>query len=122
MPKARKRPFLLSEGRVADDNHVRLTGYMLMHPKFLNLNPGAKVLYIYMRDWAKGKEKVTYTASLAEKVMARTSYFRARDELCEAGFIFWTNKPQSSNQRNEASVFEFSDRWHTGKPHRSEAD
>jgi len=118
VPKARKRPFLLYEGRCADDNHVRITNDMLTHPAFLELSSGAKVLYLYMKDWAQGNDSVKYAASMAKPFMARPAYFRARDELCKAKFIYWTNKPTSSNgkivdAKHETSIFEFSAEWHS---------
>lgn len=131
MPKARKRPFRLYEGRCADDHHIRLTEDMLTYPAFLKLSSGAKVLYTYMRLWAGPfSDKVTYAARMTEhftdkkgkplKFMSRPAYFRARDELINAGFIFWANKPSSSNAKDEAAVFEFCDTWHSGKPHKTE--
>ena len=120
MPKARKRPFKLYEGRYADDSHVRITEDMLTHSAFLKLSSGAKVLYIYMKSWACGRDAVTYTASMAQVIMTKPTYLKARDELCKAGFIVCMNKPTSSYEKHEASVFEFSNTWHTGKPHRSE--
>ena len=113
MPKARKRLFLLYEGRCADDNHVRITNDMLTHPSFLTLSSGAKVLYLYMKDWAQGNDLVKYAASMAKDFMSKPTYFRARDELCEAKFIYWANRPTSSkgmliDAKHETAVFEFS--------------
>ena len=115
MSKARKRPFQLYEGRCADDNHVRITNDMLTHPAFLGLSSGAKVLYIYMKDWAQGNDSVKYAASMAKPFMARPAYSRARDELCKAKFIYWVNKPISSNEKHESAIFEFSEEWHSAK-------
>ena len=120
MPKGRKRPFLLYEGRCADDNHLRITNDMLTSEEFITLSSSAKVLYTYMRLWSKGRDSVQYAASLTKSFMAHTTFARARDELIAAGFIYWRNKPVSSNAKDEAGIFEFSSSWHTKKPHCSE--
>ena len=112
--KKKITPFLLYEGRCADDNHVRITEDMLLSPAFLGLPSGAKTLYLYMKAWAHGRESVTYAATMAGAFMAKPAYYRARDELINAGFIYWVNKAAASCQKNETSIFEFVDTWHTG--------
>ena len=119
--KKKITPFRLCEGRLADDTHARLSTDLLTHRSFFRLSSGAKVLYLYLRAWAGPfVDTVKFAATMAKPFMSHTAYFRARDELIEAGFIFWANKPASSSAKDEAAIFEFSSRWHDGKPHRTE--
>ena len=116
--KRKITPFLLYEGRCADDNHVRITNDMLAHPKFINLSSAAKILYIYMKAWSKGHTTVVYSASMASAYMSKPTYFKARDELVESGFLEWINKPSSAKESRESyqpAEFEFSAIWHTKK-------
>ena len=118
MPKANKRKFKSWEGVYPEDDHIRLTVDMLKHKKYRKLSSSAKVLYIYMKQWANCgfNDEVTYSAKMAEYIgMTKPTYYRARDELITEGFICWVNKPVSSCLRNEAAQFEFVNTWHTGK-------
>lgn len=137
-----KTPFQKWESKVADDHHIRLPSFMMKHPNYISLSPRAKELYQYMKDWAYYKKsEFIYSASLAEsipilrangkkeyiKLMSRPAYYKARDELISAGFLYWKNKPTAQNGKHkhekgdkckrEKSIFVFVDTWYSGKPY-----
>jgi len=119
--KAEFAPFKPYEnGPFPESNHyLRLTHTLLRHEKFLKLSSSAKVLYVFMRDWSGKNELFKYSASMSLDYMTKPTYYKARDELCKAGFIIWLNKPRASKNNRydgyETAEFEFSDRWFTGE-------
>jgi len=98
------------EGRYAVDYHVRLTKNMLQDEKFLNLSANAKILYIYMKDWAGVKDKFEYSASLAKNLMSMPTFFKARDELIKIGFIDYANSIRA-REKKETGTYKLSERW-----------
>lgn len=121
MGKSRTVPFNLWEGKVADDNYIRLTSSMLKHPSYINLSASAKELYNYMKDWAEfQKDTFQYSAKLAELFMSQPTFRKARDELVQAGFIYWLNRPKTKGykgekgEKNEAGKYQFISTWHDG--------
>jgi len=102
--------FKAYEGRFANDKHVRLTKSMMLDPIYLGLSSNAKTLYNYMKMWACGHDTVEYAASLSSGFMSSSTFFKARDELVEKGFIEYPNKYRARDMR-ETAEYEFSKRW-----------
>ena len=98
------------EGRKSQDIHLRLTRDMLLDPVFLRLSSSAKVLYCYIKLWAKGTDTVSYAASLAKDFMDAKTFRKARNELVEAGFIDYPNKHRARDLR-EVAEYKLSSRW-----------
>jgi len=92
------------------DKHVRLTHYMMNALVYKGLSSSAKALYSYMKLWACGRDTVVYSATLARDIMARNTFFRARDELVEKGFIEYINKHRARDMR-ETAEYLFSTKW-----------
>lgn len=85
---------------------------MLNNPAMLELSGNAIKLYIYMKDWAHGEKNLDYSISLAGKVMSKSAFVRARNELIEAGLIVYTNMYLAKDKR-ETGHYEFSPEWTT---------
>jgi len=63
-----------------------------------------------MKLWAAGQDTVTFSASMAQEVMTRPTFIKARDELVESGFISYINQPTAKHKK-ETGQYEFSSRW-----------
>jgi hypothetical protein len=95
------------------------------HEAFKSLSNYAKVLYMYMKDWAYGSKEFVekhknggngefeYSVRFAKSVL-NCSLQKASDtikELRDKGFIELTN---NSKYSKETSRWKFSDRWYKG--------
>ena len=116
-PGSKNRPkkgegtrFKTWEGIHPKDRHIRLTKYTMCSDEYKGLSSSAKVLYSYMKLWACGRETVEYAASMAKDIMTRNTFFRARDELVEKGFIEYINKHRARDMREKAE-YQFSTKW-----------
>ena len=109
---ARKRKpslFRSFEGRKPDDRHVRLTKDMLLDPKFISLSYSARILYIYMKLWASGRDEVEYAWSNASEILGSSGTFNsAKKELIEKGFIKITRTCKCSRLPNK---YQFISDW-----------
>jgi len=109
--KGSSKRFRRYEGLHEKDKHLRLTKYMLDHPKYVRLSASAKVLYNYMKLWACGRDTVEYSASMAKDfIKSNTTFFKARDELIEGGFIEYINSHRAQHMR-ETAIYQFSAKW-----------
>lgn len=111
-PSATCSTLELAVQRNALDKHVRLTQSMLMHKNYIGLSYPAKLLYQYMKLWACGQDTVEYAASLGQNIgiKSKTTFFKARDELINKGFIEYENS-QLAKYRRETAIYKFSDKW-----------
>lgn len=106
---ARKAEFKEYEGRKKRDIHVRLTKDMLMDRKYLSLNNSSKILYMYMKLWAKGENEFDYAKALGSKMMSPSTTIKAIRELVEKGFI--ERKYFSNGGGHIPNRYKFSDNW-----------
>ena len=112
--KSNFTPFRDFEGRNPTDKHLRLTDDMMSDPTFISLSATSKVLYIYMRLWAGYEDVVTYSASLASDIMPSATFYRARNELVEKGFIDYLNAhhhKRDAQCKNAAGEYRFTKKW-----------
>jgi|GEM_PF-3523361 len=98
------------EGARPTDKHVRLTRSMMLSPVYMELSSSAKELYSYMKLWACGNTEVEYAASMSNKYMSKNTFFKARDELIDNGFIEYPNRHCARDKR-EVARYEFSAKW-----------
>lgn len=98
------------EGRNPKDRHVRLTKDMLDSVVYKSLRASSKVLYAYMKLWAAGNDTVSYSASMIGDIMSRQTFFDARDELIEKGFISYPNIHRAQYMR-ETAEYQFVNSW-----------
>lgn len=109
---ARKKniaPFRTFEGKKFNDIHIRLTKDMLMNKTFISLSYSARILYIYMKLWAAGREEVEYAWSVASQVLGSSATFNSsKKELIEKGFIKITRTCKCSRLPNR---YQFISDW-----------
>jgi hypothetical protein len=108
MPRKKKAPFKDYEGSKLNDKHLRLTNDMLISQNFMSLSNSAKVVYVYMKLWACGKDEFQYPKSLAEKYMNGKTFLKAKDELIEKGFIDFVSGNKFAHIPN---TYKFSCKW-----------
>ena len=104
----KKAPFKKYEGGKAKDKHIRLTADMMTNKNFLKLPNSSKVLYMYMKLWALGKEEFQYAESLSNKYMSKATFYSARDKLIENGFIEIIETNKFAHIPNK---YKFSSKW-----------
>ena len=109
MPR-KKAPFKDYEGSKPNDKHIRLTQDMLMSRQFIGLSGNAKSLYLYMKLWACGKIEFEYTITNAENVMPKSTFFRAKKELIDFGFIEIVKNGKFNKTKN---IYKFTTKWRT---------
>lgn len=105
-----KHKFSSYEGLKPHDNFIQLPQTLLMHENFLNLHYSSKVLYIYFKSWAKGRQQFEYPESLGKKIFkSNTTFWNALRELEDIGFIESVRRCKTSKKPN---IYKFSDKWH----------
>lgn len=98
---------------------VKITQYMLHHPKYISLSLSSKVALLYMLDWATSNSdfwytgKFEYSYSMLENmgIMSKMQSVRCFKELREKGFIDIRIK----EGKTSTNQWSFSNRWYTGK-------
>lgn len=113
------------ENPIIKDRYVRMPHEAINHEAFKSLSNYAKVLYMYMKDWAYGSKEFVekhknggngefeYSVRFAKSVL-NCSLQKASDtikELRDKGFIELMN---NSKYSKETSKWKFSDKWHKG--------
>jgi len=106
--------FKTYEGRFGDDKHIRLTKNMLDDKHYKKLSSSAKVLYLYMKLWACGRDEVEFSISLSRDFMANKTFIKSRNELLKEGFLEYKNQFRAKDFR-ETSKYKFSDKWASDK-------
>ena len=114
MAKNKKKlyAFRVFYGAKSEDRHIRITHSMLMNEKFKQISYSAKVLYMYMKEYASGSEQFEYPQQLAlrNKVINSSATFEtAKKELIENGFIEVVRCCKCSRIPN---LYKFSDKWY----------
>jgi len=100
------------EGENPKDRHVRLTKHMMTTPVYMSLSSSSKALYAYMKLWAGQNDTVIYSHTMAKDIMTKNTFFAARNELIEKGFIEYVNGHRARHTR-EAAEYAFSEGWYT---------
>ena len=86
----------------AKNDDIIISKKLLCSKNFRNLSYSAQVLYIQMKCWAHGKEKIYYSYSLANKILkSRTTIKKAFEELEDNKFI----KKEVINSSNLYTLF-----------------
>ena len=98
-----ERVFKVQEFEIPDKEekrkYTRVHHYMLTHPNFKNLSSSAKVVLIYMKDWAFAneqyvrKQKFPFSSTMlsSQGIMSNKTTRSALEELQFYGFIEKTN-------------------------------
>lgn len=109
MSRGIKAPFKRYEGKKNKDVHVRLTKSMLMSKVFKELSSNAKVIYIYMKLWAMGRDEVDYSISLGCNLVSQSTVIKSIRELIKKGFI--ERVYFSKGGGHKSNRYRFSSEW-----------
>lgn len=117
-----ERVFKVQKFEIPDNEpkkkYTRVHHYMLTHPNFKNLSSSAKVVLIYMKDWAFAneqyvrKQKFPFSSTMlsSQGIMSNKTTRSALEELQFYGFIEKTNNAtQDSGMTQE---WQFSCDWY----------
>ncbi|WP_317854164.1 hypothetical protein [Chakrabartyella piscis] len=112
---SKRTPFKAWESSKAggiEDRYIRLGNSIMLHDRYIELSANAKVIYSYMRLEAGGKLEFEFSVSKYSKLMAKNTFFKAKKELIDAGFI-----DEVSNRKNLRlpNIYRFSNRWYVDK-------
>lgn len=102
-------PFKEFEGKYQMDTHIRITKNMLENKTFKSLESNSKVLYLYLKHYAKGNYMVVFDTDLIGSLcMYEPDYRASVEELIDKGFI----KMFIDSQENDLPKhFEFTSAW-----------
>lgn len=87
---------------------VALPHSLLMNDNFKSLSPGAKLLYIYMMDYANSQKYFTFPHSIYENLMSNQGFYNSRNLLIKQGFI---EEVTNGRFTREANQYKFSTEW-----------
>lgn len=91
------------------DNYYVMTKSMVLNENYLSLTNSSKILYSYMKLWSIGKEKFTFSYSLASQfIKNRKTIYNSLNELEEKGFIEVISK---SRQVGYGTKYKLSSKW-----------
>lgn len=111
MARKRKTPFAPWESK-ADDGierrYFRLGATILASESMRGLSPSAFKIYCYMRIESAGKREFRFPHIKYQSYMSKPTFFKARDELVEKGFI---EIAQNNRNLRQANVYRFSEKW-----------
>ena len=94
-----------------EDNFFYITKSMMLNKNWLSLTGNAKVLYMYMKLWACGREQFPFSYTMAQSFMNNNkTIYNSVKQLVEKGFIEIVS---ISRQVGYGTIYKFSDRWWT---------
>lgn len=91
-----------------EKRYIRIGNSLMLSKVYQMLSNSAKVIYSYMLLESGSNREFEFTASIYLKLMSRDTFFKARNELIEKGFI--EIKQNNANIR-KANVYAFSEAW-----------
>lgn len=91
-----------------EKRYFRLGATLLASQAMLTLSPSAFKVLCYMKIESAGSRKFTYPHAKYRVFMSKPTFYKARDELIEHGFI---DIVQNNKNLRKANVYMFSDRW-----------
>ena len=123
--KEERKKFKSWENPKIKDTYIRFATETLKHETFKSLSSNAKVLYMYMKDWAyknkefldkqnnNGRGELEYSISLAKSILNCSTQTASNTihELEQKGFI---ERQNNSAESRQTSIWKFTDKWHIG--------
>ncbi len=113
MPRRKLTPFQPWETKNNDGiekRYFRLGATIMASETMRTLSPNAFKVYCYMRLESAGKRSFTFPHTKYCSYMSKPTFYKARDELIEHGFI---DIVQNNKNLRKANIYMFSDRWKT---------
>lgn len=111
MPRKKKTPFAPWESRKADgieERYFRMGASFMASEAVRGLSGNAFKTLCFMKIASAGKKQFKFPFSKYKSFMAKSTFFRARDELVKAGFI---QIDQCNKNLRQANVYSFSEDW-----------
>lgn len=108
--KKQFRPFESSNRYMNyEDNFIFITKSMMDNENWLSLTSNSKILYMYMKLWAYGREQFQFAYTLAQNCIKNTkTIHNCINQLVEKGFI---DIVSISRKVGYGTTYKFSDRW-----------
>lgn len=111
MARTKKTPFAPWESKADGGMEKRYfrTGATIMASEAMRgLSSSAFKIYFYMRIESGGKREFKFPYTKYSSFMSKPTFFKARDELVERGFI---DIMQNNRNLRQANIYAFSERW-----------
>lgn len=106
-------PWVTAKDDGIETRFIQIGNSFLLHPAWLNLSAGAKVLYIHMSLESGGKIEFKMPHKVYSKFTTRPTFQKAKNELIKAGFI--EVKKCGANTRTE-NIYRFCFEWKNRPP------
>ena len=109
MSKNRKRSPPESQKAKKDDTRfTQMYHSQLTSKAFFKLSNTAKIIYIYMREYATNKYEFKYPRRIYTNICTPPTFNKIIDELVQNGFIITIISGKSTGNEN---IYRFSDKW-----------
>lgn len=91
-----------------DTRFVQMYHSQITSKAFFNLSNKAKIIYLYMRDYATTNYEFSFPYRIYKNICTPPTFNKAIDELIINGFIITVISGKSVGNEN---VYRFSDKW-----------
>lgn len=102
--------------RTVNPNHHRFIGIphdFMTHPNFISLSPNAKIIYLYMTDYATYNiREFPFPRKIYKGLVCNSTFEKAIKELEEHGFI---EKTFNGKPYMKENLYSFIESWKTYK-------
>lgn len=92
-----------------NSNFIRLSHSQLTHKSFLKLSKTAKLIYIYMVNYSKGKREFSFPHRIYKNLVTKPTFTNVIDELNKFGFV---EKTESGKFTRTESKYKFLTDWY----------
>lgn len=90
--------------------YICLTKSLLTNEKWISLTYSSKIIYIYMKMWAYGRQEFKFSYALALNILkSRSTFKNAIDELVKKGFI---EIIRISKTPGIGTLYKFTNKWY----------
>ena len=113
MARVKKTPFQLWESKAdggIEKRYFRLGATIMASEAMRGLSSSAFKIYCYMRIESGGKREFRFPHCKYQSFMSKPTFFKARDELVQKGFV---DIVRNNRNLRQANIYAFSDRWKT---------
>lgn len=111
MARTKKVPFAPWESKKADgieQRYFRMGASFMASEPVRGLSGNAYKILCYMKIASAGKRQFKFPYSKYKSYMAKSTFFRSRDELIEKGFL---EIVQNNKNLRQANIYCFSEKW-----------
>lgn len=111
MARTKKTPFAPWESRKADgieERYFRMGASFMASEAVRGLSGNAFKILCFMKIESGGRREFQFPFRKYKAYMAKSTFFRARDELIQKGFL---EIVQCNRNLRQANVYSFSEQW-----------